>query len=80
MLRIWPRLLFTLDGDAYIFQELVNGHSYSLTGTTSLAWDFTKSWRVVGSAAIATTPFVTNGWDFMVKLAYNPTFHFRERH
>jgi hypothetical protein len=80
MLRITPRVLLTLDGDAYIFDALVNGHSYSLTGATALAWDFTKVWRAVASAAVSTTPFVNGGYDFMVKLAYNPTFRFHERH
>jgi hypothetical protein len=80
MLRIAPTMLVTLDGDAYIFEEPVNGHSYSVTGTGAFAWDFAKSWRAVASGAISTTPFVTNGYDFMLKFAYNTSFRFREHH
>ena len=80
MLRVLPTLLLTLDGDAYVFTALVNGHSYSLTGAAAIAWDFSRSWRAVASGAVSTTPFVTNGYDFMVKLAYNPTYRFREHH
>ncbi len=79
MVRLLSTLLFTLDADAYLFTALVNGQSYSLTGAASLAWDFSKSWRAVASGAVSTTPFVTGGYDFMVKLAYNPTLRFKER-
>lgn len=80
MMRVTSTLLLTLDGDAYVFDAPVNGHSYSLTGAAAVAWDFSRSWRAVASGAVSTTPFVNGGWDFMVKLAYNPTFRFREQH
>ncbi len=80
MLRILPTLQVTLDADTYIFEQPLNGRSYSFTGAASLAWDFHPAWRAVASGAASSTPFVDGGYDFMIKLAYNPTYRFREHH
>ena len=81
MLHVLPTLLLTLDGDAYLFAELVNGRSYSLTGAASFAWDFTKAWRAVSQRrSLNKTPFVSGGYDFMLNFAYNATLRFRERY
>lgn len=78
--RMLPTLIATLDADLYYFTTPVNGRDWSFTGAASVGWDFHPRWRVVLSGAGSTTPFVEGGFDFMAKLAYNPSFRFRERH
>lgn len=76
--RPLPTLLLTVDVDAYKFDVALHGRSFSVTGTAALAWDFAKHFRAVVSGAVNATPFVDNGYDFMVKLAYMPVVRFRE--
>jgi hypothetical protein len=78
--RIMPTLIATLDGDFYWFTTPVNGRDWSFTGAASMGWDFEPRWRLVLSGAGSSTPFVEGGFDFMAKLAYNPSFRFAERH
>ena len=78
--RPLPTLLISIDVDAYKFDVAQNGRSFSVTGTAALGWDFARHFRAVASAAINASPFVDNGYDFMIKLAYMPVARFRETH
>lgn len=77
--KILPTLLVSVDVDAYKFDQALNGRDYSVTGTASLAWEFARGFRAAASGAVIVSPFVDNGYDFMVKLAYMPVARFREK-
>lgn len=76
--RIVPNLLISVDVDTYKFDRHINGRDFSVTGTAALAWDFARHFRAVASAAVNASPYVDNGYDFMIKLAYMPVARFRE--
>ena len=78
--RIVPTLLVSLDVDAYKFDQPLYGRDFSITGTASIAWDFARHFRAVASGAVTASPFVDNGYNFMLKLAYLPVARFRETH
>lgn len=77
---ILPTLVASLDLDAYRFTHPVNDRDFSFTSALSLSWDFARAWSGVATGAYTTTPFVENGYEFIVRVAYSPTYRFREKH
>jgi hypothetical protein len=76
--RLGHGLTASVDADAYLFDQPINGESFSFVGAASLGWDFKPAWRILASGAAHTTPFQIGGWEAVLKLAYNPVFRFRE--
>jgi hypothetical protein len=68
----------TLDLMAYFFDDDVNGESYSLAATATLAYQFTRGWRAALAGTAGSTPFLERQFEIMAKLVYEQTYAVRE--
>lgn len=73
-----PTLFATLDLEAYRFRAPVNGEVNSLTGAATVSYDITKFWRVSIAGLELQTPLLAQNSEILAKIAFNPTFSFRE--
>jgi hypothetical protein len=76
--RPLPKLVFTLDLDAYRLEQPLNGQLYSFTGAATVGWDFHLGWRAVLSGVGDVTPFVQQRFEVMGKLVYNWVYRVHE--
>jgi hypothetical protein len=78
--HVVANLFATLDLDAYRFREAINGEFQSYTGTATVVWDFTRTWRAALSGVLGQTPYLSYTTQVMARLVWSPTFSFRETH
>jgi hypothetical protein len=83
--RLWaqhwfsPTLFATLDLDSYFLNHSVNGKRQSLSASVSGSYAFLPHWRAVLTAIAGETPFFSSQFQVFAKVAYDFTFHIRER-
>src|SRR5262249_6637476 len=69
--RLGAGFTVTLDADAYLLDQPINGRNYSFTGAGTLGWEFLPEWRTVLTAIGDVTPFVEQRFECMLKIVYN---------
>jgi hypothetical protein len=76
--RFVPRLVATLDLDAYFLREVVNGQDTSFTAAATIGWDFLPGWRGVVTGITGETPLLAWRFEAMAKVVYNFSVHVKE--
>jgi hypothetical protein len=72
------RFTATLDLQDYSFDKPVNGEKNSFLGTASLAYALGSGWSAAVAGTGGVTPYYSQRFDVLAKLAYNQTYSSRE--
>lgn len=72
------RFTATLDLQDYSFDKQVNGEKNSFLGTASLAYAIGSGWSAAVAGTGGVTPYYSQRFDVLAKIAYNQTYSSRE--
>jgi hypothetical protein len=70
----------TLDLQEYALEKKVNGQTNSFLASATAAYPLGRGFVALVNGSASATPYFSNRFDLLVKVAYNQSYHLREVH